>query len=120
MRSFWEVVVAEPGAFGPRVGPASDEYRAVCGYSDTPAAPLCEAPARWHVLATSEQYGPVTLAACVDHVEIARLAGQFVDEHEFTGVCGLPGTRWSFEDDACVIDDSGVEPELEETHGAYA
>ncbi|MFI7249803.1 hypothetical protein [Micromonospora chalcea] len=112
--------MAEAGAFGPRVGPASSEHRAVCGYSDTPAAPLCEAPASRHVLADSPQYGLVSLAACPDHLEIARLAGRFLDEHQHTGVCGLPGTRWSFDEDACVIDDSGVEPELEGNRGAYA
>lgn len=96
----------------PTVGEVSDEYRAVCVYSLRPADPQCDAPATVHVLTESPAYGVVALASCDTHADIARAAGEYVMEHEHAGLCGLPGTIWHLVENRCVLDDSGVEPEL--------
>lgn len=93
----------------PRVGPESDEYRAVCVYSRAPGEPQCSAPATLHVAVDSDAYGIVSLAACTTHAPTARAAGRYLEEHAFEGYCGLPGTRWS-PANVCVLDDSGREP----------
>ncbi|HEX5995997.1 MAG TPA: hypothetical protein VFY84_12715 [Jiangellales bacterium] len=94
----------------PTVGGASDEYRAVCVYSPRPGGDPCGREATLHVLTESQQYGLVALASCAGHALIARAAGRFVMEHDFAGVCDLPGTIWHLTENRCVIDDSGVEP----------
>lgn len=96
----------------PTVGAASDEYRAVCVYSRSPGEPQCDAPATVHVMTDSAEYGVVALASCDTHAPIARAAGEYVMEHEHAGLCGLPGTIWHLAENRCVVDDSGVEPEL--------
>ena len=93
------------------VGPPSDDYRAACRFTGpTSHGPPCGAPAVVHVRVLAADWGDVALEACDDHAEIARRAGRRVGEHQHAGFCGLPGTVWT--DDECVIDDSGVEPEL--------
>lgn len=97
----------------PGVGRPSSEYRAVCVYSPLPDGEHCGAEAANHVLVESPQWGVVALAACTAHVRIARQAGRHVDEHEYAGYCGLPGTVWAYPPvSACVLDDTGQEPEL--------
>lgn len=93
----------------PRVGPPSDDYRAVCEFSLTRDTPKCGAPATVHVCTTSPEWGTVALATCDEHVDIARQAGHREAEHPYRGVCGMAGTLWT--DAECVIDDSGIEPE---------
>lgn len=98
--------MSEPG-----VGPASTDYRGVCQYhGPTGHGPPCGEPATVHVRTMSASWGDVSLASCDRHAPIARAAGGFMAEHRHWGVCGLPGTVWA--DEACVIDESGVEPEL--------
>lgn len=92
----------------PWVGEPSDEYRAVCVYSDRPGAPYCHEPATLHVRVEDGHYGCVALAACDAHVPIARASGRFIEEHAFEGFCGFPGTLWI--DNCCVLDISGQEP----------
>lgn len=77
----------------PRVGDPSDDYRSVCTYSPTPAAPQCTAAAELHVRVISLDWGEVSLATCARHAEIARASGICRDEHPHAGFCGLPGTR---------------------------
>lgn len=96
------------------VGPASDEYRAVCVYSDVPGDPQCDRPAVRHVRVVCDEYGEVMLASCSVHLSNARTAGRFVQEHDFEGVCGFPSTLWVTELNICVLDASGEEPAREE------
>jgi hypothetical protein len=93
---------------GPRVGEASDEYRAVCVYSPEPGMPQCDKPATLHVRVEDKTYGEVALATCDEHVGTARAAGRFVQEHAFKGFCGFPSSLWVLEHNLCVLDDSGV------------
>lgn len=94
----------------PRVGPPADDHRAVCEFSATRGAPKCGAAATVHVCTTSPEWGTVALATCDEHVDIARRAGHQEAEHPHRGLCGIAGTLWT--DEQCVLDDSGVEPEL--------
>lgn len=98
----------------PYVGEASDEYRAVCVYSPTPGAEQCGAAATTHVrVLDCGGYGEVCLASCADHAPVARAAGALVAEHAFSGCCGLPATMWLDGLNVCVLDESGVEPNIE-------
>lgn len=92
----------------PWVGPPSDEYRAVCVYSDRPSQLQCAEPATLHVKVEDGHYGCVALATCDRHASIARASGRFVEEHIYEGVCGMAGTIWV--NNQCVLDDSGQEP----------
>lgn len=94
----------------PTVGLPSDEYRAVCVYSDEPGAPQCNEPAALHVMVDDQKYGCVSLATCTKHARIARAAGSYRMEHPFEGFCGFPGTLWNEQHNVCVLDDSGQEP----------
>ena len=99
-----------PEPIPPQVGPPSDDYRAVCAFSLRPGMPQCEQAATVHVQVVSYQYGPVALASCDQHADVARAADRCVQEHAFEGYCGLPGTLWSPTANRCVLDDSGQEP----------
>lgn len=57
-------------------------------------------------------YGTVSLAACEAHRRTAQASGEFVMEHEYTGLCGFPSTLWNEEANVCVLDDSGEEPDV--------
>lgn len=102
----------------PTVGTRSDEHRPVCLHSPEPGQPQCGKAATIHVLLDSPEYGVVGLSTCDGHASIARAAGTWIDEHPFAGVCGFPSTRW--ESGRCVIDDSGVEPQLTATTSGEA
>lgn len=97
--------------YGPRVGgPSEDQHSGTCGFALDPDSPTCDTPAVVHLVVS---YGPgdrhlAILSACGRHALIARAAGNLVMEHVFAGACGMPGTRWDFRDNCCVIDDSGV------------
>lgn len=95
--------------YRPYVGSESIEHRAVCLYAPAPGDSDCYAPATDHVLVDSPQYGPVGLASCGDHVEIARASAPVLGEHPFAGVCGMPSTVWFA--DGCALDVSGVDPD---------
>jgi hypothetical protein len=98
--------VSAPGVGGP-----SDEYRAICQFTGlTDHGPACGQPAQVHILTVATGWGLVALASCGRHAGVARRAGAYQAEHLHAGVCGLPGVVWTNE--ACVIDASGVEPEL--------
>lgn len=99
-----------PEPTGPLIGPEDSEYRAICGYSLKPGAPRCQSPAQVHLLVRHPEGYDTALATCLDHFEIAKAAAPVVDRHAYRGVCGLPGSVWSFELLRCVIDDSGREP----------
>lgn len=95
----------------PGVGGPSDEYRAVCEYTGLVVdGPACGEPAAVHILTVATGWGRVALTSCDRHAGVARRAGLYEAEHPHQGLCGLPGVVWT--DDGCVIDDSGVEPEL--------
>jgi hypothetical protein len=91
----------------PRVGVESDEWRAVCLYSDGPCEPQCNVSAVVHLRVQDPTYGQVALPSCTQHAPIARLAGRLIQEHAHAGTCGLPGTLWHERWNECVIDDSG-------------
>lgn len=100
----------------PSVGAESDEYRAVCLYSDRPGSPRCGEPAVLHIGVEDTNYGSVAdygliaLATCSRHAPMARASARFVNEHAFEGFCGFPATRWDMHHNRCVLDDSGQEP----------
>lgn len=96
----------------PRVGEASDEYRAVCVYSRDEGDPQCGSAATVHVLTDCAPYGLVALTSCDNHAPIARVAGEFRAEHVHEGFCGFPATIWHLAENRCVLDDSGAEPLL--------
>jgi hypothetical protein len=102
--------MTQPTPLRPTVGAPSDEYRAVCDYSHRPDTAQCGQPATRHIRTLSPAWGEVALATCDRHAPIARAAGQFVAEHEYTGVCGFPATVWLDAENVCAIDDSGQEP----------
>ncbi len=99
-------------AVPPGVGGPTSDHRAVCAYTGSvPDGPtVCNAAATRHLMVQSPAWGVVGLLACDAHLRIARAAGIVLGEHEFMGLCGLPGTAWT--DERCVIDDSGLEPAL--------
>jgi hypothetical protein len=96
------------------VGPElDDEHRAICMYTGSRPGELeCLQSAVVHIIGTDGQFeGYIGLQACQRHADMARAApGSFVMEHPFDGECGLPGTIWNFDENRCVLDDSGVEP----------
>lgn len=96
---------------GPRLGPEDTEPRAICGYADDENAPRCQDTAEVHLFVRMADGFETMLAACLRHLPVARLVGTVMDWHRHWGVCGLPGTVWSFELKQCVLDDSGQEPE---------
>lgn len=94
------------------VGEPSNEYRAVCEYSPKLGAKKCNLPSTVHVMVDDPKYGRIALQSCSNHVSHARAAGRYVMEHKREGVCCLPGTLWLYKENVCVLDISGVEPEL--------
>lgn len=96
--------------YKPCVGePTEDPHKRLCGFAIDPNSPTCGTTAVVHLVVS---YGPgdrllAMLAACGMHVRIARAAGNLVMEHAYGDICGMPGTRWDFRDNCCVIDDSG-------------
>lgn len=93
--------------YRPRVGDVNEAR--TCGFALDSNGPTCDAPAVVHLVVA---HGPgdcllAMLSACGMHVRIARMAGNLVMEHPHAAVCGMPGTRWDFHDNCCVIDDSG-------------
>lgn len=95
---------------GPRLGPEDVEPRAICGYSDDEQAPRCQDTAEVHLYVRMADGFETLLAACLRHLPVAQLVGTVLDRHRHWGVCGLPGTVWSFALLRCVLDDSGQEP----------
>jgi hypothetical protein len=78
----------------PRVGEPSDDYRSRCAFSMTPVHPQCELEAVTHLRVWTTERGEVALAACPVHSMVGRQAGLLIDEHRFSGYCGLPGSLW--------------------------
>lgn len=105
---------------GPRIGEQSTEWQPVCGYSDAPGRPKCQQPATRHLMLWSPHSGLVSVSTCDQHLPIARMAGELRQEHPYRDCCGMPGTYWNIELNRCVIDDSGVEPQLEGRELAHA
>lgn len=101
----------------PHVGaesPAWAHYSLVCVYSGvTPDGPLCGKPATTHVRWTDGPGDAIASSACDLHAEYARTYG-ILDEHPTAdSACCMPGSIWiDGPPSRCVIDDSGVEPEL--------
>lgn len=91
-------------------GPIED-YIARCTYGIPEGDPnRCTNRATRHLaLLAADLVELHSIAACDEHVGIARrLCGErFVQEHAYEGLCGLPGTLWSFDLNECVLDDSG-------------
>lgn len=97
----------------PWVGEPTDEYRAVCVYSERPGAPKCDATATVHVMVRDEHYGPVGLVACDTHASTARASGEFITEHPFENWCDMPGSHWVLQPvDRCELDDGGPDRTL--------
>lgn len=101
-----------PEANCPWVGPASDEYRAVCVFAEQPGSPKCDAPATVHIRVADGTYGEVSLASCDRHASIARATAPVVAEHTYEGFCDFPASVWVGNPSRCVLDDSGEEPAL--------
>lgn len=90
---------------------------------DTP----CGRPPIQHVLLAMECAHSLYFAICEAHS--ARFMGDLkplkhtrieVEVHAFEDCCGMPGTIWDRSVNRCVIDDSGVEPQLKEQELAHA
>lgn len=99
----------------PRVGPRSDEHRSVCVYSSVEGAPQCGDRATVHVMVEASipgenVFGLVGLVACDQHAPVACAAGRLIAVHSYAGDCGMPGSTWSPDSNACVVDDGGAEP----------
>jgi hypothetical protein len=62
------------------------------------------------------------IGACDEHYPLARrIAGdRFVQQHTFAALCAWPGVLWSFKENRCVLDDSGVEQSAREFAEASA
>ena len=87
-----------------------EKGRARCAFmGDTPGRFQCENSATTHLWLEHDTLGDVDTFACAEHVAIARQAQPVLDEHEFGGVCGMPGTLWDFDEHCCHLDDSVVE-----------
>lgn len=92
------------GQIHPRGG-----YNPVCSVA-IPGQPRCETGAVAHIRLWSRRYRSfVTPRACGEHLDRVRTAATFIQEHEFGGCCGMPGTKWDRELNCCVIDASGRE-----------
>lgn len=72
-------------ADGPYVGEKYDGNG--CAYALRPGDPPCAAPVTVHVVVFAAEWGIVGLPACPDHAGRARAAGNFIDQHPFTGQC---------------------------------
>lgn len=99
-----------PGAF---VGPPTD-HRAVCGHQLHLGAPQCTERAVVHLrVECPGGCHSFRFRACEQHRPVMASAGRVLQEHRFDpAACGLPGFVWNIETNRCVIDDSGVEPDL--------
>lgn len=79
----------------PWVGAPSDEYRAVCLYSEKPGSPYCHDPATLHVKVEDATYGEVALATCDTHAPIARASGGSSRSTRTKASAGSPGRSGS-------------------------
>lgn len=86
----------------PRVGAASDEHGPDCAFSVEPGEPLCGNRATRHLLVKDATYGEVALQTCDEHVDVARQAGELLQEHVFEVACGLPTAQWFSNRNACT------------------
>jgi hypothetical protein len=105
-------------------GPMAD-YEPRCGFAMGPQdpRPRCTKPATQHIALLAEDLVAVhCAAACDEHEPIARRAAgeRFLQEHAYEALCAWPGTLWDFDENRCVLDDSGVEQASRECAGVSA
>lgn len=108
-------MTGQPSRLTPQLRYDDTDHRAICGHHP-PGGTRCQNPAETHLFTESH----ICVATCQTHHRIAQAAAPYIDEHEHRGLCGLPGTAWSFREKQCVIDDSGQEPELRMLEPAMA
>lgn len=104
----------------PYVGVPSTDHRAVCQFSPEHGDPPCGQPAAHHVAVEDPGYGLVGLPTCDQHLDIARAAGAFLDEHPYRGFCGFPSSQWDRPGKRCVLDGTGVRERAAERSEVHA
>lgn len=100
-------------------------YDTRCAYGRNPddPNPRCPKQATWHIsLLALDMVSVNAIGACDEHYPLARrIAGdRFVQQHTFEALCAWPGVLWSFKENRCVLDDSGVEQSAREFAEASA
>lgn len=93
------------------LGPLIDTTR-VCSrrVSDDPHR-TCDCPAIRHIEWPGDSVAPGGAEgwACPEHwEEVQRKGWPMVDSHAVGGVCGMPGTLWSYDEHRCIEDPAGL------------
>lgn len=106
-------------------GPVDHNYDILCAFAISlrDPRPRCTKPAAQHIaLLAADLVAVHCIAACDEHEPIARKAAgdRFVQEHAYEALCAWPGTLWDFDDNRCVLDDSGVQRPARELAQASA
>lgn len=89
-------------------------YDARCVFninSGDPLYPRCAHAATSHICLLAPDLETVfSIATCAEHEEGAlEVAGEFfIQQHPYEALCSFPGVVWSFAENECVLDASGV------------
>ena len=89
----------------PLPGEPREEWESwVCGYSPTPADPVCHRDATWHgfVLDDPAQRIIAMMSSCDDHLPQMKLTADFT--HPLRHPCCIPGSRFRWPENECYTD----------------
>jgi hypothetical protein len=92
----------------PHMGKPRGEWESwVCGFSVTPADPVCHLDATWHgfVLDDPAEAIVAMMSSCDDHLGHMKLTADFV--HPLQHPCGIPGSRFRWPENECYTDWDG-------------
>jgi hypothetical protein len=84
----------------PWIGDENTDRPGICTFAPRPGDEGCGAPATRHIMSESAIYGLVALPTCDVHAQLARTAGPWIGEHEYTSNCSGRWSRWRL--DGCV------------------
>ena len=85
----------------PPIGRLLDTSQQRCGFSpgDTEET-TCNAPATWHICWDASLENGL---ACNDHMIYAQQY-VYLDRHEVTPDCSMPGSLWDFDGHRCIVE----------------
>jgi hypothetical protein len=85
----------------PPIGRLLDTSQQRCGFSpgDTDAT-TCNTPATWHICWGADLENGL---ACDEHMVYAQRYA-YLDRHEITPDCSMPGSSWDFDGHRCLIE----------------
>jgi hypothetical protein len=89
---------------------------ATCQTRPAEGAPLCGAPATWHIAWTLNP-GVASTLVCDPHMTAVRAEHVYADRHPLGAACPLPGMTWWGPHGRCALDLDTSHDHLEEnTH----